>query len=276
MSCPGPFVRDQAALEAGLAAVPGSADPGGVRAVVPLPSGGLNANFRVVTLRGEFVLRVADCGTRAALLGIDRQRERLLQSLAADSGLAPRVLAAADDGRWQVRAYVQGAPWDAGDFGSPRQIARLGAALRRLQAIPVPPFTPFDPSLSLHRWREALLERSPVAAATLEAEIGAALAAFVRLDRSRRAPSIVHSDLHGGNVLDDGSICFIDWEYAQVADPLAELGSLLALHPQLERHAGMLLAEADLAHCATREDLACWTSIYRCVNSLWRRLAWEP
>jgi aminoglycoside phosphotransferase (APT) family kinase protein len=276
MSCPLPFVRDPAAFEAGLAAVPGAAAEAGVREISALPTGGVNASFRVVTAHGEFVLRLADVGPRTALLGVDRQRERVLHELAADAGLAPPVLARAGDGRWHVRPFVRGVHWSGGDFDSPRQIERLGAALRRLQSIPAPQFAPFDPFTTLSRWGQTLAQRSPVEATTLCSELDGARAALARIDAARRAPCVVHSDLHGENILDGEGLCFIDWEYAQVADPLCEIGSLLAAHPQLDRHSDALLAAAGLADRASRDELTGWATVYRCLNSFWRRLAWEP
>jgi aminoglycoside phosphotransferase (APT) family kinase protein len=276
MNCPAAFLHDPAAFEAALAAVPGAAGDGGVHALSPLPAGGINASYLVATARGQFVLRLADVGPRAELLGVDRERERILHDLAAGAGLAPPVLARSGDGRWQVRPFVRGVHWSGDDFDSPRQIERLGAALRRLQAIPVPRLARFDPRGIMGRWAETLSQRSPADAQALIGEFKAACAALEQIDAARRAPCIVHSDLHGANILDGDGLCFIDWEYAQVADPLCECGSLLAAHPQLERHAELLLDVAGLAHRAEYGELSAWTVVYRCLNSFWRRLAWEP
>lgn len=276
MSCPATFMPDPEAFEAGLAAVPRGDGTPAIREVAVLPSGGINANFRVVTDRGEFVLRMAGIGGRAELLGVDRQRERLLHGLAADAGLAPPVLAAAVDGRWQVRPFVPGRHWSGDEFDSPRQIERLGERLRRLQSIVPPTLVPFDPLALLGRWCDVLVQHSPEERASLCAMLEGARAAIGRIDVSRRKPCLVHSDLHGENIVDGDELCFIDWEYAQVADPLCELGSLIAAHAQLERHADELLAAAGLAGRASHEEVAAWTTVYRCLNSFWRRLAWAP
>jgi thiamine kinase len=276
MSCPVPFTPDPAAFEAGLAAVPGASGVGAILEVSALPSAGLNTSFRIVTAQGEFVLRMADFGPRPALLGVDRQRELLLHGLAAGAALAPPVLARAGDGRWHVRPFVHGTHWSGADFDSPRQIARLGAALHRLQSIPAPALPPFDPLATLTRWRDALVQRRPADAPALQVDLDAARDALARIDVVRRGRCIVHSDLHAENILDGDGLRFIDWEYAQVADPLCELGSLLAAQPQVEHHADALLAAAGLADRASRDELAAWATVYRCINSLWRRLAWEP
>lgn len=276
MSCPAASVRDPVCFEAALAAVPGATADGGVHVLSPLPAGGINTSYLVVTALGEFVLRLADTSRRATLLGVDRDRERTLHDLATGAGLAPPVLARAADGRWQVRRFVHGVHWGGDDFDSPRQIARLGAALRRLQAIPVPPLARFDPHTILDGWVEALSQRSPAEAGALIGEVRVAQDALERIDAARRAPCIVHSDLHGANILDGEGLTFIDWEYAQVADPLCECGSLLAAHPQLERHSELLLDAAGLADRASRDELSAWAVVYRCINSFWRRLAWEP
>ncbi len=275
MSCAAPAMRDQAAFEAGLAAVPGA--PEGARcAVALLSSRGLNASFRIVTARGAFVLRIADAGERAALLGVDRRREHLLHALAAAAGVAPPVLAASDDGRWQVRPFVPGAHWCGDDFAAPRQLERLAAVLHRLQGIVAPALPAFDPLPLLERWRAVLTERRPSDGAMLDAALESVRTAFAHVDAGRRVPCIVHGDLHGENIVDGDGLCLIDWEYAQVADPLAEIGSLLAAHPQLARHVPLLLATTGLAARAEPGELAAWTAAYRCLNSFWQRLTWGP
>ena len=63
---------------------------------------------------------------------------------------------------------------------------------------------------------------------------------------TQRAPAIVHSDLHHGNVLTADRVYFIDWEYAQVGDPLLDLACIMAYYPRAMPHGALLLEAAGL------------------------------
>ena len=85
----------------------------------------------------------------------------------------------------------------------------------------------------------------------------------------------MHSDLHAGNLVDDGQLWLLDWEYAQVGDPLCDLAALIAHHPQLGARGAALLEMARLADVATPAELEALAGVYRLINSLWQRCAWE-
>lgn len=271
MSCPSPRMAEPGLIEAGLAAVPGWGGGANADEISPLESGGLNQSYRVTTAAGQFVLRISPPLQRTALLGIDRERESRLQASAAAAGLAPMPVAAAADGRWQVRPYVPGPVWTAADLDSPRQRERLMEWLRALHRIPAPPCAPFEPVTRAEAWCAALRSDSRVARASLAGIVDA----WHAIDATRRPPCIVHSDLHAGNIVEAASLTVIDWEYAQLSDPLADVGALLASYPQLTPHAGALLEAAGLADRASVAELAAWATIYRAINSLWQSLAWE-
>jgi aminoglycoside phosphotransferase (APT) family kinase protein len=88
-------------------------------------------------------------------------------------------------------------------------------------------------------------------------------------------PVIVHSDLHAGNIVDDGQLWLLDWEYAQVGDPLCDLAGLIAHHPPLGARREELLELAGLSGVATPAELEALAGVYRSINSLWQRCAWE-
>lgn len=269
MSCPSPFGVDPALFEAALAAVPGWGEPG--TTLVPIEGGGVNQAYRIVTRAGDFLLQIAPEAARAALLGLDATREQCLQAAAARAGLAPAVIARDAAGRWRVRRYVAGRTWTPADIDDLGQLGRLMEWLRALHALPVPQEVPvLDAAALLRRWSDRL--GSPGGGAM--AEVDAALGALRSAGDRRRRPCIVHGDLHAGNIVDGRPLQVLDWEYAQVADPLCDLASMIALQPQLEARSTWLLEASGCAARAAPQELAAWVRVYRCINSLWQRLAW--
>jgi aminoglycoside phosphotransferase (APT) family kinase protein len=90
------------------------------------------------------------------------------------------------------------------------------------------------------------------------------------LAAARRAPAIVHADIHAANVLwrgGDASPLLLDWDYAHVGDPLEDLASIFARHPASARHRAVWVSAAGLDGQIGRGELEAMTQVYR-------RLAW--
>ena len=233
-----------------------------------LRGGTVNDSWRVDTLQGRFVLRVDGAQWRRP--GVDRGREQLLQRSAAAAGLAPRHLLASAEIGAQVSEFHPGRQWESTDLESPAQLARLGALLRRLHALPAPAsVTGFDPvDCGAGYLRQCDPQASQVGAAgAVLAAIGSA-AAMVAADSA--GPRILHGDLVHGNLLDGPDLVLIDWEYAQLADPVYDLGCLLAYYPAARRHRPLLLAAAGLpATAAALWRLDAATYVYEALTWLW-------
>jgi aminoglycoside phosphotransferase (APT) family kinase protein len=73
-------------------------------------------------------------------------------------------------------------------------------------------------------------------------------------------------------VLTADRVYFIDWEYAQVADPLHDLACILAYYPRALAHGALLLEAAGLDETgATPAMLAELTDVFVLVTYLWYR-----
>ena len=82
----------------------------------------------------------------------------------------------------------------------------------------------------------------------------------------------MHSDLHHGNVLTADRVYFIDWEYAQVGDPLLDLACVMAYYPRAVPHGALLLEASGLAETgATPEMLGELTNVFTLLTYLWYR-----
>ncbi|MBT8092612.1 MAG: phosphotransferase family protein [Gammaproteobacteria bacterium] len=158
-----------------------------------------------------------------------REQEAVIQSAAAEHGLANSVLHAGDG--LYLTEYVEGSVWSASSFSVSDNIESLAAALRRLHFLP-PTGRRFD---------------SRSAAAQYAASIDA--------DRSEveRCMNIVeglsepphrcccHNDLVAENILSMPDIRFLDWEYACDNDPLFDLATIVEHHQLQEPHVTDLL-----------------------------------
>jgi thiamine kinase-like enzyme len=187
---------------------------------VPLEGGITNRNYRVRFGARDYVVRLP--GKDTALLGIDRQAERLANQAAARLGIAPRVVAA--DERAIVTEFVVCAPVDPDALrADPSQVAR---ALRAFHDSGTQLPTPF--------WVPDLLADYARIVAARGGSLPAEYAGTQELaDRVAAAlplaqPVPCHDDLLPANLLlvDRSGLMLVDWEYAGMGHRMFDLGNL--------------------------------------------------
>ena len=232
--------------------------------------GRVNRSFLVRTRRGRFVVRLND--NTASDPGLDRDRELTLHTAAAAAGIAPPVVYAAPDRSCLVTEFVDGRVWTPHYFSRMRDLRSLGQRLRALHAVTPPPLARFDPLATARRYADTILRQDPDEAGRINMLLANGIESLARSGWGKRAPGIVHGDLHHGNVLTADRVYFIDWEYAQVGDPLHDLACVLSYYPRATAHAGLLLESSGLAgQGATPQMLAELTNVFTLVNYLWYR-----
>jgi thiamine kinase-like enzyme len=189
----------------------------------PLSGGLTNVNY-LLTVDGErFVVRVA--GLNTSVLGIDREREAAALHHASIAGIAPETVAFLLPEGHSVTRFLDDAAQvtieDARSDGYIRRVAELLHDVHDLDPI----VGEFDPYGDIERWLDLADERgvprSPRLGALLER------VARVRLERSVALDTLVvcHNDSYYLNVLDDGRLWLIDWEYAGMGDPFFDLAA---------------------------------------------------
>ena len=256
--------------EAALAWVPGVRSGTPPLHVERLLGGSVNDTWRVDSTLGRFVLRIDGPAWRRP--GVDRAREQELHSTAAAAGLAPRLLLRADSAGVQVCEFLEGRIWNEADFLQPAQIGRLGERLARLHALQAPAgIAPFDPGASARDYLQIISAAGADtgAAAKLLAEIDAAVQC---VGEGTTALAIIHGDLAHGNLLDGTALWLLDWEYAQLADPLYDVACALAYYPAARPLAARMLAAAGLGEdggLAAR--LAAAIRVYAALSALWHQ-----
>jgi thiamine kinase len=249
-----------------LALVPGLEAGAEPLQIKRLCGGSVNDSWRVDTTAGRFVLRLDGAAWRRP--GVDRAREERLHAAAAHGGLAPRLIAHSAAEGAQVSEYVSGQDWSEADFEAAAQLERLGERLQQLHALPVPAgLGGFDPQACareyLSRLGSGAGERAR-AAAVVEA-VGEAAAAVA--STSTRA-GIIHGDLVHGNLRNGTRLWLLDWEYAQLADPLYDAACVLAYYPSARTQQARLLAAAGLP--VRPGGLAAAIYVYEALTWLWR------
>ncbi|HWW21251.1 MAG TPA: choline/ethanolamine kinase family protein [Steroidobacteraceae bacterium] len=248
-----------------LAHVPGLEDGRPALRLEVLGGGSVNLVYRVDSPQGRFVLRLDGPAWRRP--GVDRARELSLHRLAAAAGIAPSVVAALPEQHGLlVTEFHEGRLWQAEDFGNPASLHRLGELLYRLHRVQAPQIAQFDPLqvglgyVGLVRAEHAQAGRSAMRRLEQACE---------PLRASERPAAVVHGDLSQGNLLEGERLWLLDWEYAQLTDPLMDLACLLAYYPQAAPHAGELLAAAGFDARQHHQGLMARVEVYRMLTWLW-------
>jgi aminoglycoside phosphotransferase (APT) family kinase protein len=237
-----------------LARVPGLAEGARALRVERLGGGTVNDVYRIDSSAGRFVLRLDGAAWRRP--GVDRVRELALHRTAAAAGIAPALVDAEPQLHGLlIMEYREGRPWDRADYANVDALRRLGEQLYALHRLPAPPIDAFDP------WQVAL--------------------AYVRQidalpDGALEAASVVHGDLWQGNLLQGSQLWLLDWEYAQLTDPLMDLACVLAYYPVAGRHRAELAAAAGIEARALHRQLADRVFVYRALAWLWHLARGEP
>ena len=248
-----------------LARVPGLETGEPPLRVERLGGGTVNQVFRIDSRAGRFVLRLDGPSWRRP--GVDRGRELQLHRAAAAAGIAPALLRAAPDAHGLlVSEFHEGRIWRDADYGERGSLRRLGERLQRLHAITPPRVAPFDP------WQVAqgyVRQIGPGHAAALAAVLARLRGATAAVRTGAASRCIVHGDLWQGNVLQARRVWLLDWEYAQLADPLMDLACVLAYYPAARRHRLDLAAAAGLSSRALARELAPRVYVYRALSWLW-------
>ena len=192
--------------------------------VQPLTGGTFSRTALVTTPDGEWAVRLSTEGLPG---GLDSVKESELLMMTADAGLSPSPLNEVPPG-YVVTRYLPGArPLTEADTRKPDTGRRIAKRLRELHSIP----------FELPEFQAAAVARcyvDGVVDAELTEEQRAWCAECLELaasyEQRHGAISLCHNDLVASNILDDGELWFIDFEYAVMADPLLDLAGLAAMN----------------------------------------------
>jgi aminoglycoside phosphotransferase (APT) family kinase protein len=221
-----------------------------VRRVAPIETGHSGFTYWVESPGAPLaVLRLPPPGARIAGPADVARQGRIMAALAAAGLPVPRVLAMSEEPVVDGRPFVLVEKVDgerieavAGTVPDETLAGSAVEVLRRLHALPVDATglggeTPMELGSELERWVR-LIERAP------EDLTSGAPPLADRLRRSLPAhiePTLVHGDYHYGNLLfKDGAVAAVlDWEIAQLGQPLIDLASLAVVADASRRGIGV-------------------------------------
>jgi thiamine kinase-like enzyme len=242
------------APEAVLAGIPGW-ENAGIRDL----DGGLTNRTWLVEAHGERAVLKIDDVPRTLPFNTRRDEARI-QTIAAEAGLANRVLTVTDT--VYLSEYVDGHVWTPADLDNDKNLARLGRALRQIHALPLTGRV-FDARAAARGYASHIDVADP--------------------DLLRRSLGVVdampapfnlcccHNDLVAGNIIATPEIRFLDWEYACDNDPLFDLATVVAHHDLSDDRADVLLdAYFDGDGGRWLERLQMYERFYVAILWLWR------
>ena len=196
--------------------------------VRPLSGGLYSRSVLLSAPEGEWAVRLPADGSPG---GLDSAEETDLLMAMAEAGVSPSPSPGAPPG-YVITKFLPGArPLTEADTHDPDTAQRIVTRLRELHSVP----------FQLSEFQAAAVARSYVDAVTQldltgeqRAWCGECLDLAASYDERHGAVSVCHNDLVASNILDDGELWFIDFEYAVLAEPLLDIAGLAAMNGYVE------------------------------------------
>ena len=257
-----------------LRLVPGCEQGETPQRIVSLGSGTAHQLWRVRSRRGDYVLRAPDAAAPRMLTPVF-QRECLLQRCAAGLGLAPQIMAVSSSDSVLVMQFIDGRQPTPHELGCEPWLAQLLAAVQRLHGAPVPDLPPLNPLADAAMFAQQVLAAQPTEAPLIRRRLQWAEALWREIAADGRARAVIHCDLHAGNIIvrgdAAGQLIFLDWEYANVGDPLLDFAALCAQYPLVQPQVMQFLVGQAPRPAISAQRLFAATAVFRLLSWLWWR-----
>jgi len=256
--------RDETAARAALVQLLGR---DAERARLELLRGGTHRRSWLVTATdgSRLVLRLPVLRSNALL---DVATEARAMDAAARAGVAPAVVAVDAERGLLLTEYRASAAWESHDAHRPANVVRLAALLHALHTVPID-----LPVFAAERIAQRYLAGAPLPAHEPHARRWAdELSALARRYDSQYSPTaFCHNDLVAANVLDDGGLALVDFEYSVRASPLLDLANFAAMNGlgDDEQHALLAAYNQDAPSVAELTELRSLVRMTRLFAWFW-------
>jgi len=247
------------------------------RATLSALEGGMKRRSYLVSAGGhQWALRLPAPGADALL---DLPTEAAVTRAAAAAGLAPEVVAVDAAAGILLTEYRAAArAWSAADAREPRNIERAAALLRELHALEVR--APAFAAEKIARGYVSELSAGVYVGRTRfdaheQAWVDELLESARHYDATYPPTALCHNDLVAANVLDDGRLVLVDFEYAVRGAPVLDLASLAAMNDYGAHERRDLLAAyrgADGSVGIAEPELERIVRLVRLIAFFWARL----
>jgi thiamine kinase-like enzyme len=188
-----------------------------------------------------------------------RPTEALIQTRAADAGLANAVIYVSDT--ILLTEYIDGTIWSAGYLDADENLDMLAAAMRKLHSLPLTGRT-FDAIGAARDY-----------AARIQGGDRQKVSECLRKIEAMPLPHNLcccHNDMVAANIIYTPEVRFLDWEYACDNDPFFDLATIVAHHKLPSDRADHLLNAYFSGDGARwREQLVRQAEFYDALHWLW-------
>lgn len=222
-----------------------------------LAGGHNNRTYRVELNDQCGVLKIDDSDRYAPFNS--RIAEARVQSIAADAGLAGRVLFASE--HIYLTEFVEGDVWTRNSLDHEASLETIADALRRLHSLPLTGRL-FDPTVAAKLYGQRIDK--------IHQQMVEHCSGIIATRRQPKKPCCCHNDLVVENIIATPELKFLDWEYACDNDPLFDLATIVEHHNLSAAQSGYLLDtyfNGNGAGCADR--FAEQRALYLALLWLW-------
>ncbi len=233
-----------------------------------LDGGVTNDSWLVRTDDLAIVVRLSNRDVRA--LQIDRESEAVVLNTVAHAAIGPPVVVCSPERNLLITEHLTGRTWTAKDARQPSNVTRLATVLRKLHALKAPDgVRRIDLHAIVTGYWNTLMASGLSARAGSARTRTQALRTIEKLETDA-AHCLCHNDVHHLNIIDDGKLWLVDWEYAGIGDPYFDLASVCCYHAYRDALRLQLLKEyqGDSKRASVeRLDRMCW--VFNYIRELW-------
>ena len=229
--------------------------------ITSLRRGHNNRSYRIDSGDDSYVLRIANQADETAMR--DFELETRIQQRGADRGIAASLLFVNPDRGVMLSEYLPGRAWSARDLQQGNNLERLAALLQTMHGLPLSGIG-FAAAHAASRYLEVLQGANVLTDFALRCQ-------RIVADTPRTGcRACCHNDVVAGNIVDDGRLMLIDFEYACDNDPLFDLASLIGWHNLEPGKAQRLLtAYCGSAAAEWQERLSLQLRLFDALQWLW-------
>jgi len=249
--------------------------------VEPIKHGLTNASWLVRGSADTVVVRLSNTDENS--LQIDRVSEATIMALVAGQGIGPEVIHS-DPARHLLVTRYAGATWSDADAMEPSHIDRVAVLLGRLHGLPLPTGIRQVELLSVVDGYLHTLDVHGVAFDVSVPKLRVRAREVAASLQHQPEIRLCHNDVHALNIVDDGTLRLIDWEYSGLGERLFDLASICVYQKYDKARRERLLHAYEAAGPAGggfeaqagqpqgrpswhRLELCCW--LFEYVRDLW-------